>query len=120
MSETPSSKSQQRIMDLLGIEHDGTYSHAARILEAQNLPTDGLPLGETWRTAGKLSDADLLTALGNPTAQTVAVADTKTVQTARTLDRIAMIRERERTIGQVRQTNPEPVFIAGGMQWENE
>lgn len=116
MSETPSSKSQIRLMDLLGIEHDGSYSHAARSLEAQNLPTDGLPFGETWRTAGKLSDSELLAKLGNPVARTAAVATTKEVKAERHQAHREYIKSTERRSHE----NREMVFVSGGLQWENE
>ena len=60
MSKTPISKSQKRAMDLLGLASVDGYSEAASALEAARCYRDGIPAGQTWRTAAKLSDADLV------------------------------------------------------------
>jgi len=54
------SKSQKRAMDLLGLAPVDGYDAAATALEAAGCYRDGVPAGQTWRTAAKLSDADLL------------------------------------------------------------
>jgi len=68
MSKTPISKSQQRAMRLLGLTAVDSYDAAAAAMEsARAYPgyeRDGVPVGHTWRTAAKLSDAQLLEALG--------------------------------------------------------
>jgi len=65
---TPTSKSQQRAMRLLGLTAVESYEAAAAVLEnARVYPgyePDGVPVGHTWRTAAKLTDAQLLEALG--------------------------------------------------------
>jgi len=60
MSKTPISKSQKRAMELLGLASVDGYSEAASALEAAGCYRDGIPAGQTWRTAAKLSDADLV------------------------------------------------------------
>lgn len=60
---TPASKSQIRAMRIAGIEVAETYSECAVRLEAAGLRGDAVPLGGTWRTAAKLADTDLLTAI---------------------------------------------------------
>ena len=60
MSKTPISKSQKRAMELLGLASVDGYSEAASALEAAGCCRDGIPAGQTWRTAAKLSDADLV------------------------------------------------------------
>ena len=79
MAETPISATQQRVVSLLALETDGTYAHAAQVLAAAGLPSDGVPSGHTWRTVKKLSDAEL-TALLVPDAETAMMA--KTPETA--------------------------------------
>jgi len=68
MAITPISKSQQRAMRLLGLTAVESYDAAATALEnARAYPgyeRDGVPVGYTWRTAAKLTDAQLLKALG--------------------------------------------------------
>ena len=68
MSTTPISKSQARAMRLLGLTAVDSYDAAATVLEsARAYPgyeRDGVPVGYTWRTAAKLTDAQLLQALG--------------------------------------------------------
>jgi hypothetical protein len=63
MSKTPISKSQKRAMDLLGLAPVDGYDAAATALETAGCYRDGIPAGQTWRTASKLSDADLLTGI---------------------------------------------------------
>jgi hypothetical protein len=58
--ETPISKSQKRAMDLLKLAPVSGYSDAAVALEAAGCWRDGIPAGQTWRTAAKLSDIELL------------------------------------------------------------
>ncbi len=74
MSELPASKSQTRLLHLLSLTSDGTYNMSGRLLEAAGMPKDGLPSRHSWRTAGKLSDADLLAALPSAQAVTASVA----------------------------------------------
>jgi len=83
VADTPISKTQERVTGLLGIETDGTYSHAARLLQAAGLPGDGVPDGHTWRTVKKLSDADLL-ALLRPDPERALMAGSDTRPTAET------------------------------------
>ena len=63
MSKTPISKIQTRAMRLLGLPAVDGYDAAATSLEAAGCYRDGVPMGQTWRTAAKLSDADLLAGL---------------------------------------------------------
>lgn len=60
MSKTPISKSQKRAMDLLSLAPVDGYQEAAKALEAIGCWADGIPQGQTWRTAAKLVDAELL------------------------------------------------------------
>ena len=60
---TPISKSQTRAMKLAGLTTVDTYEAAASALETARYRKDGVPQGHTWRTAAKLSDADLLAAI---------------------------------------------------------
>lgn len=71
MAETPISSSQRRAAGLAGLETNGTYAHAASVLSAAGLPSDGCPSGHDWRSAKKLSDAEL-TALLVPSRDVVA------------------------------------------------
>ena len=57
---TPISKSQKRAMDLLSLAPVDGYQKAAEVLEAAGCWRDGIPQGQTWRTAAKLTDAALL------------------------------------------------------------
>ena len=50
-------------MNLLGLPAVDGYDAAATSLEAVGCYRDGMPAGQTWRTAAKLSDADLLAGL---------------------------------------------------------
>ena len=100
MAETPSSKSQNRTMRLYSLTSDGTYMHAASVLQASGLPADGLPAGHTWRSAGKLSDAELRGLLGEPQSTDAVVKTTAEVRSEIRAD----IRQRrhefnERTLG---------------------
>jgi hypothetical protein len=61
--ETPISKSQTRVMKLIGLGAVDGYQAAATALEAARYRRDGIPQGQTWRTAAKLSDADLMMAI---------------------------------------------------------
>lgn len=64
MSQTPASKSQIRAASLCSVKIDYTdYTAAGAALEAAGINSAGLPAGHTWRSAAKLSDADLLSAL---------------------------------------------------------
>lgn len=106
MADRDSSKSQDRLMSLLSLTADGTYEMAGRVLEAAGMPKDGLPTGETWRTAGKLSDAELLAALPIPKTAVAPVPTTAEVREARVqlgLDRREAYRERRRTNDLLRQ-----------------
>lgn len=57
--DTPISKSQKRALELLGLPSANSYQAAARSLETIARP-DGIPQGHNWRTAAKLSDAELI------------------------------------------------------------
>lgn len=70
MAVMKASKLQARILGLLGKEFDGTYDMGARLLEEMGLPKNGAPEGHTARSAGKLSDDELLALL--PEADTSA------------------------------------------------
>lgn len=72
--QTLSSRTQDRVAGLLGLDHDGTYSHAARVLDAAGIPADGMVNGLDHRAIKKLSDADLLVLLPAATP----VVDVKT------------------------------------------
>lgn len=61
--ETLISKSQTRAMKLAGLATVDTYEAAACLLETARYRKDGIPQGQTWRTAAKLSDADLIAAI---------------------------------------------------------
>ena len=61
--ETPISKSQTRAMKLAALGTVDTYEAAASALEIAGFRRDGIPMGQTWRGAAKLSDADLMTAI---------------------------------------------------------
>lgn len=53
------SKSQSRLLALLDLSADD-YTEAGQVLAAAGYVEDGVPYSHTWRTAAKLSDADLL------------------------------------------------------------
>lgn len=63
MKETPISKSQERAIRLLGLTNAAGYAQAAEVLEVQGFRRDGLPINETWRSAAKLSDSELVAKL---------------------------------------------------------
>lgn len=72
-AQAPASKSQQRAASLLGVTIDADdYTASGAALEAAGIPASGVPAGHTWRTAGKLDDAALLSALGASPATTHA------------------------------------------------
>jgi hypothetical protein len=74
-SQTPASKSQIRAAALLSLSIDRyDYTAAGAALEAAGVRADAIPAGLTWRTAGKLSDAELLVALGASAATDSASA----------------------------------------------
>ena len=50
-------------MKIAGLATVDTYEAAASSLETAGYRKDGIPMGQTWRTAAKLSDADLLAAI---------------------------------------------------------
>ena len=58
--ETPSSKSQNRAIKILGLTVTDSYQVAAETLGNAGYRKDGIPQGHNWRTAAKLSDADLI------------------------------------------------------------
>jgi hypothetical protein len=58
--KAPISKSQTRAMKLAGLASVDSYEVAAVALETAGYRKDGIPQGQTWRTAAKLSDADLI------------------------------------------------------------
>jgi len=51
-------------MNLAGLAPVETYQEAAAVLESAYLRRDGIPMGGTWRTAAKMSDAELMAAIG--------------------------------------------------------
>jgi len=73
---TATSKSQKRAMNLLNITASGDdYADAKAALEAAGLPGDGLPNGHNWRSAGKLSDDELVKLLNASRPDYAALAD---------------------------------------------
>lgn len=64
MATIPASMTQKRVCTLYGLEHDGSYEHAAATLEAAGLPKDGCPTGHSWRSVKQLSDDELKNLLG--------------------------------------------------------
>jgi len=58
--ETPISKSQKRALALLGLAPTSDYQVAAKTLDNAGYLPQGIPGGHTWRTAAKLSDAELI------------------------------------------------------------
>lgn len=121
MAEHPIGKTQQRVLDLVGLSCDGTYDHAARTLEAAGLPRDGIPSGQTWRTVAKLADTELVALL--PTAVTVAapVADSREAKAERFAEHKARS-DYFRDLANGKLDRPErPWFYeAGGKVWEDE
>lgn len=69
MAELKASATQERICEIYKFQHNGSYAHAAAVLEAAGLPKDGCPDGHDWRSVKKLTDdelKDLLGAAGDP------------------------------------------------------
>ena len=64
--ETPISKSQTRAMSLLGLVSADSYEAAASALETAGYRRDGIPAGQTWRSAAKMSDTELVAAIAVP------------------------------------------------------
>lgn len=62
-ANTPASKSQKRAASLLGVAIRDSYMYAAEALRAAGVNETGVPAGYDWRTASKLSDAELLAKL---------------------------------------------------------
>jgi hypothetical protein len=58
--KTPISKSQTRAMKLAGLATVESYEASATALETAGYRKDGIPQGHNWRTAAKLTDADLI------------------------------------------------------------
>lgn len=56
---TPISKTQERLLAILNLTA-ADYDSAAATLTAAGFRRDAIPFGENWRTAKKLSDADLV------------------------------------------------------------
>lgn len=62
----PVSKSQIRAARLLSVSCDAVndeYNDLASRLDSIHVSPDGIPAGETWRTASKMTDAALIAAL---------------------------------------------------------
>lgn len=72
--QTPSSRTQDRILELLGFDFDGTYPHAARTLEDAGLPANGMISDLDAREIKKLSDEELRAML----PEAVEATDVKT------------------------------------------
>lgn len=72
--KTPISKSQARLMTLAGITSDDNYSAACEALIEAGFSGSGVPAGGTWRTAAKLTDAELIASTRRST-ETPDVAD---------------------------------------------
>lgn len=64
MSQTPASKTQIRLMTLVTLPISDDYHVNAEQLVAAELPASAMPLGATWRTCAKMSDADFLAGCG--------------------------------------------------------
>lgn len=64
VATTPVSATQKRVCTLYGLEHNGSYEHAAATLEAAGLPKDGCPAGHNWRSVKQLTDDELRDLLG--------------------------------------------------------
>lgn len=64
MAEPKASATQERVSKLYGLKHNGTYAHAAAVLEAAGLPKNGCPEGHDWRSVKKLADDELKNLLG--------------------------------------------------------
>lgn len=60
---TSTSKTQARVLKLIGRNVPENYEDAARLLEDARLPSDGMPRGATWRSVAKMSDDELVAAL---------------------------------------------------------
>jgi len=61
--ETPISKTQARAMALAGLAKVDSYEAAAQALENAKLRRDAVPVGGTWRTAAKMTDAEFMSAI---------------------------------------------------------
>lgn len=61
--KTPISKSQTRAMKLAGLGTVDSYEAAKSALETAGYRKDGIPQGHNWRTAAKLSDAELMSGI---------------------------------------------------------
>ena len=64
MAEPLVSATQKRVCGLYGLKHNGTYEHAAAVLEAAGLPKSGCPDGHDWRSVKNLADDELKDLLG--------------------------------------------------------
>ena len=60
---TPISKSQSRAIKLLELTETDDYQIAAATLENAGYRRDGIPAGQTWRTAAKMADSELMAGL---------------------------------------------------------
>jgi hypothetical protein len=60
LMETQISKSQKRALEILKLAPTSDYQVAAKTLERAGYLPQGIPVGHSWRTAAKLSDADLI------------------------------------------------------------
>jgi len=58
--EARTGKTQQRLLDLLGITRIETYAAAQEALGLAGFKGDAIPFGENWRTVAKMTDAELL------------------------------------------------------------
>ena len=72
--KTPISKSQMRAMKLAMLGTVDDYQVAATALETAGYRKDGIPQGHNWRTAAKLTDADLIAGI---TIDLDALADSR-------------------------------------------
>lgn len=66
---TPASKTQSRVLNLLSLTVSSSYDDCAATLESAGLPRDAMPRGATWRAVAKMSDSELLAALGREQAE---------------------------------------------------
>ena len=64
--KTPISKSQARLIALVGITTADNYSAASESLVEAGFSGSGVPAGGTWRTAAKLTDVELIAATARP------------------------------------------------------
>ncbi len=117
MATTPASATQKRVCTLYGLEHNGSYEHAAATLEAAGLPKDGCPAGHNWRSVKQLTDDELRDLLG--TASDPGTVEIKKFRRRTLGDQIREAKARERRNKELKEKGyrwvrvPEEVDIPG-------